>query len=91
MPRWWFAAGLPAALAQSLAPYRSRLAPLFCLATRELELVCNNLPVTPAKLRNIILAGFKGSFYPGPYIEKRALVRQVINRYDALEKQYLGM
>lgn len=57
--------------------------------TRELELVCANLPVTPAKLRNIILAGFKGSFF-GPYGEKRALVRQVINRYDALEKQYLG-
>lgn len=57
--------------------------------TRELELVCNSLPVTPAKLRNIILAGFKGSFF-GPYGEKRALVRQVINRYDALEKQYLG-
>ena len=57
--------------------------------TRELELVCNQLPVTPAKLRNIILAGFKGSFF-GPYGEKRALVRQVINRYDALEKQYLG-
>jgi adenosine deaminase len=59
--------------------------------TRELELVCDNLPVTPARLRNIILAGFKGSFFPGPYNEKRALVRQVINRYDALEKQYLGM
>lgn len=58
--------------------------------TRELELVCANLPVTPARLRNIILAGFKGSFFPGPYNEKRALVRQVINRYDALEKQYLG-
>lgn len=57
--------------------------------TRELELVCSQLPVTPAKLRNIILAGFKGSFF-GPYTEKRALVRQVINRYDALEKQYLG-
>ena len=57
--------------------------------TRELELVCSHLPVTPAKLRNIILAGFKGSFF-GPYGEKRALVRQVINRYDALEKQYLG-
>jgi adenosine deaminase len=57
--------------------------------TRELELVCSQLPVTPAKLRNIILAGFKGSFF-GPYGEKRALVRQVINRYDALEKQYLG-
>lgn len=58
--------------------------------TRELALVCENLPVTPARLRNIILAGFKGSFFPGPYNEKRALVRQVINRYDALEKQYLG-
>ena len=57
--------------------------------TRELELVCNSLPVTPAKLRNIVLAGFKGSFF-GPYGEKRALVRQVINRYEALEKQYLG-
>ena len=57
--------------------------------TRELELVCQSLPVTPARLRNLILAGFKGSFYPGPYNEKRALVRQVINRYEALEKQYL--
>lgn len=59
--------------------------------TRELELVCSSLPITPAKLRNIILAGFKGSFFPGPYNEKRALVRQIINRYDALEKQYLGI
>ena len=57
---------------------------------RELELVCNSLPVSPAMLRNIVLAGFKGSFFPGPYNEKRALVRQVINRYAALEKQYLG-
>ncbi len=57
--------------------------------TRELELVCNHLPVTPSRLRNIILAGFKGSFFHGPYNEKRALVRQVINRYDALEKEYL--
>jgi adenosine deaminase len=58
--------------------------------TRELELVCSSLPVTPAQLRNIILAGFKGSFFHGPYGEKRALVRQVSQRYDALEQQYLG-
>ena len=58
--------------------------------TRELELVCNQLPVTPSRLRNIILAGFKGSFFHGPYNEKRALVRQVSNRFDALEKQFLG-
>lgn len=57
--------------------------------TRELELVCQSLPVTPEKLRNIILAGFKGSFFPGPYNEKRAVVRQVSQRYDALVAQYL--
>lgn len=57
--------------------------------TRELELVCDQLAVTPAQLRNMILAGFKGSFFPGPYNEKRALVREVINRYEELEKQYL--
>ena len=57
--------------------------------TDELQLVCDNLPVTPARLKNLILAGFKGSFYPGPYNEKRALVRQVINRYEALEKTCL--
>ena len=58
--------------------------------TRELELVCNNLPVPPAKLRNLILAGFKGSFFHGPYNEKRALVRQVSQRYDALVQQHFG-
>ena len=34
--------------------------------TRELELVCNELTITPAQLRNIILAGFKGSFFLVP-------------------------
>ncbi|MDR0993631.1 MAG: adenosine deaminase family protein [Verrucomicrobiota bacterium] len=57
--------------------------------TDELKLVCAHLPITPARLRNIILAGFKGSFFPGSYNEKRALVRMVSNRYDALEKEYL--
>ena len=51
--------------------------------TRELELVCSELPVTLPQLRNIILAGFKGSFFT-PYTEKRALVRQVSQRFDAL-------
>ncbi|HOO21829.1 MAG TPA: adenosine deaminase family protein [Kiritimatiellia bacterium] len=58
--------------------------------TRELELVCSSLPVSPAKLRNLILAGFKGSFFHGPYNEKRALVRQVSQRYDALVQQHFG-
>ena len=36
------------------------------------------------------LAGFKGSFFHGPYNEKRALVRQVSQRYDALVQQHFG-
>lgn len=58
--------------------------------TRELDLVCRDLQISSDQLRNIVLAGFKGSFYPGPYNEKRAYVRQVINRYDELEKKYLS-
>ncbi len=54
--------------------------------SRELELLVEYLDVTPAQLRNILVAGFKGSFYPGRYNDKRAYVRKVINRYDELEK-----
>ncbi len=58
--------------------------------TDELQLACDNLPITPARLRNIILAGFKGSFFPGSYSEKRTLVRQISKRYEELEAQYLA-
>ena len=44
----------------------------------------DELGVTPYQLRNIVVAGFKGSFFPGPYRDKRTYVRQVINRYHAL-------
>jgi adenosine deaminase len=44
--------------------------------------------MTPRELRNVVLAGFKGSFFPGRYIEKRAYVRRVIDHYEALEKSF---
>ena len=34
------------------------------------------------QLRNVIIYGFKRSFFPGTYREKRAYVRQVIDYYD---------
>lgn len=55
--------------------------------TRELELVVRHLTPTPHQFRNLILAGFKGSFYPGVYREKRAYVRRVIDRYEQLERE----
>jgi adenosine deaminase len=57
--------------------------------TRELQLAVDKLKLTPRELRNVVIAGFKGSFFPGPYRQKRRFVRQVLNRYEALACQYL--
>ncbi len=58
--------------------------------TREIMLAVKHLGLNSRELRNVVLAGFKGSFYPGPYTEKRAYVRQVIDRYEQLEHAHLG-
>lgn len=52
--------------------------------TRELLKAVRQLKMTPRELRNVVLAGFKGSFFPGTYKEKRQFVRQVIDRYEAV-------
>lgn len=50
--------------------------------TQELELAVRELGITPTQFRNIVIAGFKGSFYFGSYTEKRAYVRKAIALYD---------
>ena len=57
--------------------------------TRELSLAVDHLPITRRHLRNLVIAGFKGSFFPGTYNQKRAYIRRVIDRYDALEVELL--
>lgn len=57
--------------------------------SHELELMTQNLSITRRQFRNVVIAGFKGSFYPGSYREKRAYVRRVISLYDRLERQLL--
>jgi adenosine deaminase len=57
--------------------------------TDELELVSRHLPVTRHQFRSLVIAGFKGSFYPGSYNAKRAFVRKVIERYDELAARLL--
>ena len=56
--------------------------------TNELDIVVNAFDVTPRQLRNMVIAGFKGSFYPGSYSEKRAYVRQVIDHYEKIESEF---
>lgn len=57
--------------------------------TKELELLCDNINITKRELRNIVIAGFKGSFFHGPFNDKRKFVRAVIEKYNRLEKEYL--
>jgi adenosine deaminase len=56
--------------------------------TNELRIAIDKLKMAPRELRNVVIAGFKGSFFPGTYSEKRHFVRLVINRYEDLAKQY---
>jgi adenosine deaminase len=56
--------------------------------TQELEIAINKLKMTPRELRNVVVAGFKGSFFPGTYRDKRNYVRQVIDRYETLAREF---
>ena len=56
--------------------------------TNELEKAIDAFDLTPAEVRNVILHGFKRSFYPDSYREKRAYVRQVIDYYDRVAVEH---
>jgi len=50
--------------------------------SRELALATEAFNINSAELRRVILHGFKRSFFPGTYREKRDYVRHVIDYYD---------
>jgi len=56
--------------------------------SRELGLVTEAFPISPVELRNMILHGFKRSFFPGSYLEKRTYVRQIIDYYDKVVSRH---
>jgi len=58
--------------------------------TREILRVIESIPVSLHQLRNLIVAGFKGSFFPHSYREKRAYVRGVLDHYEKLEHRLLS-
>ncbi|MEX2607009.1 MAG: adenosine deaminase family protein, partial [Kiritimatiellia bacterium] len=56
--------------------------------TRELSLAVEHFDLNIEQIRNLVVAGFKGSFFPGNYSDKRAFVRKVIDRIHKLEKEF---
>lgn len=58
--------------------------------TKELSMIIENFDLNPKQLRDLIIAGFKGSFFYSCYVEQRKFVRLAIDRYDKLAKTYLS-
>jgi adenosine deaminase len=56
--------------------------------SKEIRLAVENFDIGPKALKNMIVYGFKRSFYPGPYAEKRDYVRRLITRYEAVAEKY---
>ena len=56
--------------------------------TDEVELAVTNFPITPKRLKDIVIYGFKRSFFPGDYLEKRKYIRGIIDYYEAMEKKF---
>jgi adenosine deaminase len=50
--------------------------------SRELAQACDAFDLGPRELRSLVIYGFKRCFFPGPYREKRAYVRRVIDHFD---------
>ena len=56
--------------------------------TREIELAVEGFDIEPKQLKNIMIYGFKRSFFYRPYEEKRSWVRGITNYYETLEDRY---
>ncbi len=56
--------------------------------TDEIMLAVTAFKLSPQKLKNIVIYGFKRSFFPGEYRVKRRYVRQIIDYYEKLEKKF---
>ena len=54
----------------------------------EIHLAVKEFGLTAKQLKNIVIYGFKRSFFPNSYQCKRNYVRQIINYYEKIEKEY---
>ncbi|MFH1874258.1 MAG: adenosine deaminase family protein [Pseudomonadota bacterium] len=92
---------IPALKEPSAHPFKqmleARISTTFCTDNRlisrttisqEVELALKNFEISLSTLKDIIIYGFKRSFHPGNYSEKREYVRQVIDYYEAVEQKF---
>ena len=56
--------------------------------SREVGLAVEAFGLEPRELGDLLIYGFKRSFYPGPYLEKREYVRQVIDYRDEVFRRH---
>ena len=56
--------------------------------TDEILKAVETFDISVKELKNLIAYGFKRSFFPGTYLEKRNYVRQVLDAYEATEKLF---
>jgi adenosine deaminase len=55
---------------------------------KELTKAVSTFDLSPKQLREIVITGFKRSFYHGEYSVKRKYMRTVMNQYDRLAEEY---
>ena len=57
--------------------------------TNEIKLALKNFDINVKQFKDMIIYGFKRSFFFKPYHEKRNYVRNIIDYYEKLEKKFL--
>jgi adenosine deaminase len=56
--------------------------------SREFSLLLNNFDVQAKHLKDIVAYGYKKSFYPGAYIEKRNWAKKLMMHFDEVAKKH---
>lgn len=56
--------------------------------SKEFRLAIDNFDIPLKRLKDIVAYGFKKSFYPGSYVEKRTYAKKAMNYFDEVVKKY---